>query len=165
MKTGEQQETGAAAPEVCVTASVQPEDAAYIGWVAKREQRDPWIVAGVLAELGMFSLRDDRAARKIGLDASHCLWMCINREREDFSESMPVCVDVTEGAWFEITEDSRQMDRDVGDWLGSLIRIGVKMHRAEKGLEFAVHYREFSLLLTHCESELKKQIEEEATCS
>ena len=140
----------AISPSVCVTARVRPEDALWIATRCKNaDHLEPWFVAGVAAEIGEAVLRGDRY-RTIGLDVisgnatAQSLWRVINRDECDFTETIPVFI--PEGDRYQAEQDADSMRRDLGDWLGTEIMLGVEMAKAGKGLSFLTHYREFGLL-------------------
>jgi hypothetical protein len=146
-------------PDNCIMARVRPEDALWIANRAKHyDQTAPWIIAGVLAEAGEGVLRSHRLGRQdnspetlLRKPTAQQLWTVINRDPEDFTESVPVMISETERCAMEV--DAGQMARELGDWVGTLIMMGIEMVEADSNLTFMIEWRGFSLLasrIEHC---------------
>ena len=157
-------------PPQCVTAKVRPEDAL---WIANRcktgEKLLPWFVAGVLAEAGEAVLRGQRynpghnPENFLHETTANCLWQVINREECNFTETIPVFLPEAEYCLFE--DDAESMRRDVGDWLGTLIMMGVRIAEADKNLTFLTYWRGFSMLAHDYERRMEIEAEKPAASS
>ena len=143
-------------------ARVRPEDALWIANRCKRgDNLAPWIVAGVLAQAGEGVLRGDLCRGPsspeavLGEPTSLWLWNVINRDEGDFTEEIPVSI--PQGERYQMENDSEAMRRDMGDWLGTLIMLGIKMVKADKNLTFLIHWRGFNLLAQRTELKVMQE--------
>ena len=86
------------------------------------------IIAGVASSMGEAALRDEKLATITGWPAKNLLWMTINREAKAFTETIPVMK-----AWPEThldIRDAKAMNREMDDWQGTLIYVGLKVMAA-----------------------------------
>lgn len=86
------------------------------------------IIAGVASSMGEAALRDEKLATITGRSSNQLLWMTINREAKDFTDTVPVMK-----AWPEIhldIQDAKGMKREMDDWQGTLIHVGLRVMEA-----------------------------------
>ena len=106
-----------------IPVMVKASDAEALRHLAIRYDLPPAIIAGVMAEIGAGSLRSEKLAAVTGWPSSHYLWLVINRTAADFSETVPVLID---GPDLRLhSYDAKALGREMADWLGSLIHVGL----------------------------------------
>ena len=144
------------APKACIRAKVS---AGNLMWIENHEHSGPsWIFAGILAQAGLSAIRQEEGPRSVGKTSNHYLWRCINREAEHYCDEVSVAL--TNADRLEIEEDAKSMGREMEDWLGSLIEIGVEIFVRQKGdkLSHLVEWRAVSLLGKEIEQDLLKSV-------
>ncbi len=144
------------APAWCITARIRELDALWIAQRCKEgDNLKPWIVAGVLAQAGEGVIRgdcfrgDSRPDIVLKKSTASSLWNVINRDPEDFTHEIPVAI--PEAERYQMENDSESMRRDLGDWLGTLIKAGIEMVNADRNLVFLTSWRGFNLLANSIE--------------
>ncbi len=106
-----------------IPVMVKASDAEALRHLVNRYNLPLAIIAGVMAEIGASSLRSEKLAAVTGWPSSHYLWMVINRSAADFSETVPVLID---GPDLHLhSYDAKGLGREMADWLGSLIHVGL----------------------------------------
>lgn len=127
-------------------------------WIKSRAMpiigSDPWIVAGVFAVIGNEALGNEDAAEKVNADCNKLLWEAIFRDERHFTEEIPVFV--TEGALEEMAQTAAKLRRDLPDFLGTAINLGIRIFQAGRGLEFLTDHYQFELLARSAELEFVK---------
>lgn len=144
-------------PKGSVIAKLIPSDAA---WIERNLPDDCplWIFTGILAQVGLEAVRRPEGPAKVRATPSHFLWQCINRDAANYTEEIPVYL--IEEELLQVTDDAEAMGRDIGDWMGSLIRVGIqiyaKVRRERSPLDYLVGFRAVELLGKEAELEIER---------
>lgn len=111
-------------PKSIVSARVQLQDKKQIEELAETMEVDISIITSIAVLAGDNLIRNQETAVALRSQCDRYLWMCINRDPRDYTETVPV--DINEGDLFENRTDAKNLKRDLGDWLGTLIHIGLQ---------------------------------------
>jgi hypothetical protein len=131
-------------------ACVTPDDSHWIAkWSDGPNRHAPFIISGVLADIGAQTLRRAEAAATLKLTPCNCLWIAVNHDMRDFKDHVPVYLDPDRAYIFGL--DAESMRRDMSEWIGTLINLGVRVARAGRSLDFMTESREFELLADSAE--------------
>lgn len=139
-------------------ALIKPEDKKRLDEIADTIRISPAIVAGQLIHAGCLLLRDERIATKVGGNCGRYLWICINRDHSEYSVKVPVN-DIRDhfeefGLYYE---DARNMNRDLGDWLGTLLHVGLLVFDAPHALSVLTNYCPIQILCKSAAFDVAKE--------
>jgi hypothetical protein len=135
------------------SALVTKSDASWLKATARNHGHDVAAVAAVAATAGGFAVRDDEINLRMNGTLKTSLWSVINRDARLFTCTVPVGIQTCEV--FLMKCDAKQFGREIDDWLGTLIHLGIEVLRHPGTLPLLTKGDEFALLLGKAAFELK----------
>ncbi|MFT3991835.1 MAG: hypothetical protein QM680_10550 [Luteolibacter sp.] len=107
------------------TVRVRPKDRLRLEELSQKWEIPLGAVVMSAVSAGEFMIHDEGVASKLeGLSANHYLWWCIHRKSSDYTDLVPILPD-QDGSFLQAEADARQLNREMADWCGPLIRIGL----------------------------------------
>jgi len=155
---------GTPPPAQCITARLTKKTAAWLHSDIYRKyflagDSPTWLIAGILASIGERAIRCPATARIIDTTVSSCLWFCINRDASEYTETVPVYLPPEE--LDGMTDDAKNVGRELADWTGTLIDIGLRVviecQTNGKSLACMTSGLEFKLMANSAQLELLRQ--------
>lgn len=104
---------------------VRPQDERTLVNLAGESGTPLAVVSAVALAAGSRLIRGEDTAALLRESSSHFLWRCINRERATFTGTVPLAED-GEGNLDQARDDAHALNREVSDWCGSLVMIGLR---------------------------------------